>query len=108
MLDKVKTANKWKKAQSEIEKQMEQISNAKAIELLELGSVMDVINKQAIEDWLLLENTKKSLVYQDVSQALTTWISNGEWSKESVEMLSKQIWNNNSIQYNAPEPALNT
>jgi len=25
MLDKVKTANKWKKAQSEIEKQMEQI-----------------------------------------------------------------------------------
>lgn len=91
-----------------IEKQMEQISNAKAIELLELGSVMDAINKQAIEDWLLLENTKKSLVYQDVSQALTTWISNGEWSEESVEMLSKQIWNNNSIQYNAPEPALNT
>lgn len=80
-----------------LEKQMEQISNAKAIELLELGAVMYEINLEKIKNWLSIDRVSNSMAYHDVINVLSEWITDGDWSADGIEMLSKQIWNNGSM-----------
>lgn len=57
--------------------QMEQLSNALALELLQLGQVMQSLDAATIETWL--EQSKAVRVtYPDVAQAVVEWLLEGE------------------------------
>jgi uncharacterized protein (TIGR00661 family) len=80
-----------------IEKQMEQISNAKAMKMLSLGSVMYKVEFDVISDWLKSENSISKTEFNNVTKTLSEWISNKDWSSESVKELSSTLWNKNHI-----------
>jgi uncharacterized protein (TIGR00661 family) len=58
--------------------QMEQLSNALALELLQFGQVMQSLDSATIETWL--EQSKAIRVtYPDVAGAVVDWLLEGEW-----------------------------
>lgn len=71
--------------------QMEQLSNAKALEMLDLGRSMDTLDKTTLRDWL--DNFQgKRVVYPDVPKALAEWIGAGHW--QDTESLIHKLWDN--------------
>lgn len=59
--------------------QMEQLSNAEALELLDLGMVMDELDSSILKRWL--DNwDARQIIYPDVAQAIVNWIIEGDWS----------------------------
>ena len=69
--------------------QMEQLSNAKALEQLNLGMSMNQLDRTVLKDWL--DNfIGKRVIYPDVAHALAQWIQSGDW--HNVEMLAKELW----------------
>ena len=72
--------------------QVEQLSNARALEELNLARTMDSLDHQVVGEWLKDWHAKR-VVYPDVAKALAKWISEGEWSKkDAVEQLANQLW----------------
>jgi uncharacterized protein (TIGR00661 family) len=58
--------------------QLEQLSNALALELLQLGQVMQSLDSATIETWL--ERSKATRVtYPDVAEAVVEWLLEGEF-----------------------------
>lgn len=72
--------------------QMEQLSNAKALEMLGLGMSMDELDGKKLGTWL--ENWKpRQVIYPDVAQAIAQWISEGRWRDEqSRSDLVSALW----------------
>jgi hypothetical protein len=68
---------------------MEQLSNALALEQLDLGSTMDELNKDSISTWLKTAK-QPHCQYPDVAKAIVEWIMAGDWS--SPEDLSEKLW----------------
>lgn len=71
--------------------QMEQLSNALALELLQLGQVMQSLDSATIGTWL--EQSKAIRVtYPDVAGAVVDWLLAGEWhvDKRWVERIWEQ------------------
>lgn len=69
--------------------QMEQLSNGKALEQLNLGVVMNTLRKDILKDWLEHFESKR-VHYPDVPEAIAQWIKSGEW--HNANNLSKQLW----------------
>ncbi|BFM16314.1 glycosyltransferase family protein [Maricurvus nonylphenolicus] len=69
--------------------QMEQLSNALALEQLDLGSTMDELNKDSIGTWLKTAK-QPHCQYPDVAKAIVEWIMAGDWS--SPGSLSEKLW----------------
>jgi len=58
--------------------QMEQLSNAKAIELLGLGMTMDSLDGKVVRQWL--QNFEgKRVQYPNVAQHVAAWLKQGDW-----------------------------
>lgn len=69
--------------------QMEQLSNAHALEKLSLGMTMQDLDKEVVSVWLT-DFLGKKVVYPDVPKALAEWVNSG--MQESNEVLAKQLW----------------
>ncbi|GLS26498.1 MJ1255/VC2487 family glycosyltransferase [Marinibactrum halimedae] len=72
--------------------QMEQLSNALALESLNLGKCMEKLDSHAVKDWL--DNTQGIKVkYPNVAKAIVNWVLEGEWNERSRNQLAKTLWN---------------
>ena len=60
--------------------QLEQLSNAEALAILKLGTVMPQLNRHTVETWL--RRTPSAPVnYPDVAQMLVEWIEAKQWDR---------------------------
>lgn len=69
--------------------QMEQLSNAQALQLLERADVMTNLDRQVLKNWLL----KKSCIpvrYPNVAREIVAWIKEGQ--KEPLHSLARRLW----------------
>lgn len=57
--------------------QMEQLSNALALEVLQLGQVMQILDGHTIEVWLQ-QSRATQVSYPDVSRAIVDWLMQGD------------------------------
>lgn len=73
-----------------LKKQVEQLSNALALEQLTYAKAINVLSTAAIEDWLNNGSVVKCS-YPNVAQAVTGWIKQG--AVEPVSSLCSQLWN---------------
>lgn len=72
--------------------QMEQLSNAEAIEQLGLGMTMDTLDHDITRKWLNTWEGKK-VSYPNVSAAITQWLAQGEWKSQTAKAdLVNQLW----------------
>jgi uncharacterized protein (TIGR00661 family) len=69
--------------------QMEQMSNAKALEALNLGVVMKRLDRKAV-DRFLAERPAAGVRYPDVARMIADWIAAGNWA--DVSELSRLAW----------------
>ncbi len=70
--------------------QMEQLSNAAALEQLGYATVEERIDYQALDFWFSCELSLARPSYPNVASALASWIHNG--CEDSVESLSQTLW----------------
>ncbi len=75
--------------------QMEQQSNALALSQLGYGAVAQVLTEQAIGEWLAMPRPRP-VTYPDVAQALTQWLTRGEW--KDFDAMRDRLWSE------VPEP----
>ena len=72
--------------------QMEQLSNALALEKLGLGMSMDTLDRTVLEQWLSDWQGKK-VVYPNVARSIVQWISQGEWMDEGKRLaMIEALW----------------
>lgn len=69
--------------------QMEQLSNAKALAVLGLGSVMGRLDPRAVAR-LLAVPPRPPVVYPDVARLVADWVGAGDWS--DVAGLARRAW----------------
>jgi len=72
-----------------LEGQMEQHSNALALSQLNLGSVMNTLNKKDIGEFLGTQNAK-TVIYPDVALLIAQWLERGQWHE--VASLAEECW----------------
>ena len=70
--------------------QMEQISNAKALEALGLGTSMKALDSKKCETFLTSDLKHHQASYPDVSQALVSWLQQGKWHEQQA--LADLLW----------------
>jgi uncharacterized protein (TIGR00661 family) len=70
--------------------QMEQQSNALALQQLHLASRTDTLNSQIIARWLNQVNPEHQLQYPNVANAICQWLLQD--TPDSISNLSKQLW----------------
>ncbi len=58
--------------------QLEQTSNALALQVLKLGDTMNTLNAENVQAWLV-RNTVPAQGYPDVAQLIADWIGRGNW-----------------------------
>ncbi len=72
--------------------QMEQLSNAEAINLLGLGMSMDTLDTNVLETWLT-QSEGKQILYPNVAEAIVKWISEGDWlNQEKLHSMIVGLW----------------
>ena len=69
--------------------QFEQLSNALALEKLQLARVMQRLDRKAVQVWLELPPNAPA-GYPDTAQLISDWIEKGRW--EDIDSLSKEAW----------------
>ncbi len=69
--------------------QMEQLSNALALEQLKLGHTMEELSAAAIGHWLDTAE-QPQCEYPDVAKAIVDWVMAGDWDQS--EGLSSSLW----------------
>jgi predicted glycosyltransferase len=72
-----------------LEGQFEQLSNALALEKLQLARVMQRLDRKAVQKWLELPPNAPA-GYPDTAQLIADWIENGRW--EDIGSLSQEAW----------------
>ncbi len=73
-----------------VKKQMEQMSNAEALEQLKLGRQMHVLDVNIIREWLEASQEAGAIQYPDVAKELVGWVMAGEW--QDVVPLRNSLW----------------
>jgi len=74
-----------------VQGQCEQLSNVLALQRIGLGYSMETLDQGAFSQWL---NTGHSVSvhYPDVAGAVTQWLTQGDYSQQSIETLASQLW----------------
>ncbi len=88
--------------------QMEQLSNAEALQQLGLGCVMNRLNTSDVESWLA-NQPNITMHYPNVAEAIVGWLVAGDWSPEALQQLSNELWqrvHTEDIQNFAEQPAV--
>ena len=73
--------------------QMEQLSNAEALRILQQGDVITSLDPAILSIWLQKENPSPKS-YPNVAEAIVKWIVNGR--TETIESLSERLWSTSS------------
>ena len=71
-------------------RQMEQLSNAAALEQLNYATVMEDLDPNIASRWLSNLPVAPSIRFPDVSRSLSEWLALG--AEKSVDHLSKELW----------------
>jgi len=72
--------------------QVEQLSNAAALEKLGLGMSMDYLDKSAVRNWLKAPEGKR-VVYPNVAARIVEWIREGDWLNEHARnQMIQELW----------------
>ena len=72
--------------------QMEQLSNAEALQLLGLGTSMDTLDRDIVKTWLAQENGKR-VIYPNVARTIVEWMSRGEWQDNNgLNQIIYALW----------------
>lgn len=80
-----------------VKRQMEQLSNALALQRLNLATVVESMTDEALYRWLRLP-CPAPIPYPDVPAAIVAWLTRGDW--RDPKPLANQLWRD------APIPAL--
>lgn len=70
--------------------QMEQQSNAAALEQLKLAKTLKLLSTESIEHWLDTLTRRAPIVYPDVAKSVVEWILDGR--KQPVSALCQNLW----------------
>lgn len=70
--------------------QMEQLSNAHALQQLGWGTAIDTIDVETLKKWLYGERRIVPVQYPDVAAALTDWVLEGDW--DDKQLLCDMLW----------------
>lgn len=73
-----------------IQGQMEQLSNALALQQLGFAQVMESLDSDIIEKWLQQKKNGIQVILPDVAQVLANWVVGGNW--QQPDDLSKPLW----------------
>lgn len=71
--------------------QMEQLSNAEALQKLGLGSVMEELNTDRVMHWLQNQPNVK-IHYPNVAESIVEWLVAGNWTAEARSKLCRSLW----------------
>ena len=77
--------------------QVEQLSNAKAMDQLGLGMTMQSLNGDTMRDWLSHWQAKP-VHYPNVAEAIVRWLPKGQWTLQSRAELVKSLWQGYDIE----------
>lgn len=77
-----------------IDGQTEQVSNARALDVLGYGRSMDRLNGSIVAEWLT-ENKAAHVRFPNVAEAIADWIAKGDWDNKKA--LKSQLWNQTEI-----------
>ncbi|MDR0781367.1 MAG: hypothetical protein LBF16_11855 [Pseudomonadales bacterium] len=77
--------------------QMEQLSNAAALEQLGYATVINTLAAAPIRRALEEATPRISVHYPDVAQALAQWIATGQ--HESIDVLAERLWQQSSLEF---------
>ena len=81
--------------------QMEQLSNARALEELQLGMTMNSLDKDITRQWLDHFQARR-IVYPNVAEAIVRWVLDKSWQQEgAVEKLAQELWHR--VESDSPE-----
>jgi len=78
--------------------QMEQASNALALEQMGYARVLRRLESDRIRAWLESPDLRIPIRYPDVAAALARWILEGDRNPRSLEALSAQLWREAMVQ----------
>ena len=69
--------------------QVEQESNALALDQLGMGRVMHRLDRKAVTRWLH-DSRPAPMAYPDVMEEIATWLDRGQWDR--IEDLAERVW----------------
>lgn len=75
-----------------VERQMEQVSNALALQTLGYGSVLRALDASAVHRWLVDGTPATRISFPAVADVLSQWICRAEYSPSSLQALSDSLW----------------
>jgi hypothetical protein len=64
--------------------QMEQLSNAFALQQLGWGDAVNELTETNIGEWLCSDHSTAPIQYPDVAATLTEWVLEGDWHEKLV------------------------
>jgi uncharacterized protein (TIGR00661 family) len=70
--------------------QMEQYSNAAALEQLGYAETMTTLDAKRVAAWLKAEGSAVQLAFPNVAKELAGWVANGR--KQTMEELTEKLW----------------
>lgn len=73
-------------------RQMEQSSNALALQSLGYGEVTTNLDVQTIRRWLIAGPPAQRVHYPDVATAIVSWLLAGDFGQASQQDLSDRLW----------------
>ena len=77
-----------------VDGQIEQVSNARALDVLGYGRSMDRLNGSVVADWLQ-ENTAAKVRFPNVAEAIADWVAKGDLDNKKA--LKTQLWKQTEI-----------
>ena len=77
--------------------QMEQASNALALQQLGYGEAMEQLDKDTLLRWLRSEKPGTRLRFPDVADALAEWIQVGDYGSRALRSLSTALWSESAV-----------
>ena len=84
--------------------QMEQHSNACALQQLGWGTALETLDEARIRNWLQGERRVPAIRYPDVAGTLVDWILQGDWT--DVAMLASLLWSRACVPGGTLSPAM--
>jgi len=73
-----------------VHKQMEQLSNSKALATLNYATTCQTLTFDVVNDWLNSNRSDRKITFPDVGKAIVEWLSEGR--QESLQSLSSRLW----------------
>lgn len=71
--------------------QMEQLSNARALEELQLGMTMETLDTKTVKQWLN-SFVAKRVIYPNVAKAIVHWLQHS--NRKDTQILANTLWEN--------------